>query len=148
MKLCARLSPVCVMAAGSILAAGLGAGGLVAPSIAIRTGALLTSIAPSTKVRAPARKETVGVRTSTFTDYKNAGGREGRHIKRYQTVKVICRIRGFKVQDGDIWWYRIASSPWDGKYYASADDFYNDGRTSGSLRGTPLVDPKVRVCSK
>ncbi len=72
----------------------------------------------------------------------------GRHIRRYQTVKVICRIKGFKVQDGDTWWYRIASSPWDGKFYASADAFYNNGRTTGSLLHTPLVDRKVRICLK
>ncbi len=137
-------------AAGSVLAAGLVYGGPSAPTGSPRTSAAVSAARSSAaaRTRAKARKETVGARTSTFTDYKNAGGRAGRHIRKYQTVKVICRVRGFKVQDGDTWWYRIATSPWDGKYYASADAFYNDGRTRGSLRNTPFVDRKVRVCLK
>ena len=35
--------------------------------------------------------------------------------------------------DGDTWWYEIASSPWNNASYASADAFYNNGDTSGSL---------------
>jgi hypothetical protein len=55
-------------------------------------------------------------------------------------------VRGFKVADGDTWWYKIASSPWNGAYYASADAFYNNGQTSGSLVGTPFVDNNVANC--
>ena len=36
--------------------------------------------------------------------------------------------------------------PWNDSYYASADAFYNNGQTSGSLNGTPFVDPSVPVC--
>jgi hypothetical protein len=61
-------------------------------------------------------------------------------------VQVACRLEGFRVADGDTWWYRIASSPWNGSYYASADAFYNNGQTSGSLMGTPFVDPAVPGC--
>ena len=56
------------------------------------------------------------------------------------------KVQGFAVADGDTWWYRIASSPWNGAYYASADAFYNNGRTSGSLHGTPFVDNAVPNC--
>jgi hypothetical protein len=51
-------------------------------------------------------------------------------------VQVACRVTGFRVSDGDTWWYRVASPGWDNTYYASADAFYNNGQTSGSLHGT------------
>jgi hypothetical protein len=61
-------------------------------------------------------------------------------------VQIACVLQGFQVADGDTWWYRIASSPWNGAFYVSADAFYNNGETSGSLIGTPLVDPAVAGC--
>jgi hypothetical protein len=57
-----------------------------------------------------------------------------------------CREQGLAVTDGDTWYYRVASSPWNNQYYVSADAFYNNGATSGSLAGTPFVDPSVRGC--
>jgi hypothetical protein len=40
----------------------------------------------------------------------------------------------------------VASSPWSDAFYVTADAFYNNGQTSGSLVGTPFVDPAVRAC--
>ena len=90
--------------------------------------------------------ETVGGVTHTWADYEDAGGTEGSSIAAYQTVQVTCAVQGFRVADGDTWWYKIASSPWNNTYYASADAFYNNGQTSGSLIGTPFVDPAVPQC--
>jgi hypothetical protein len=90
--------------------------------------------------------ETTGGVTHTWTNYSNAGGYEGPIIPSNQTVQIACRLPGFAVADGDTWWYRIASSPWKSAYYASADAFYNNGATSGSLHGTPFVDPSVQGC--
>jgi Protein kinase domain len=90
--------------------------------------------------------ETVGGNTHTWTNYTNAGGTEGPTIASYTTVQVACKLQGFRVADGDTWWYRIASSPWSNAFYASADAFYNNGQTSGSLNGTPFVDNNVRNC--
>jgi surface antigen len=90
--------------------------------------------------------ETTGGVVKTWTNYLNAGGTEGEAIPAEHTVQVYCRISGFRVEDGDTWWYRIASSPWSGSFYASADPFYNDGATSGGLVGTPPVDPTVPEC--
>ena len=59
---------------------------------------------------------------------------------------MACVVQGFKVASGNSNWYKIASSPWNGTYYASADAFYNNGSTSGSLIGTPFVDPRVPAC--
>ena len=90
--------------------------------------------------------ETVGGFTHTWTNYLNAGGTEGASIANGQSVQIACRLTGLTVQDGNDWWYEIASSPWNSAYFASADAFYNDGATSGSLHGTPFVDRNVRVC--
>jgi hypothetical protein len=92
------------------------------------------------------RAETVGGHTHTWTNYTNAGGTEGQLIPRYTTVQISCALNGFRVANGNTWWYRIASSPWDNNFYASADAFYNNGKTSGSLVGTPWVDPAVPIC--
>jgi hypothetical protein len=90
--------------------------------------------------------ETTGGVSNTWTNYTNAGGSEGPQIGSHQTVQIACRLTGFKVADGNTWWYRIASSPWNSSYYVSADAFYNNGATSGSLSGTPYVDPAVATC--
>lgn len=90
--------------------------------------------------------ETVGGPAHSWTNYANAGGVEGPTIPAYTTVQVSCVVTGFMVADGNTAWYRIASSPWNNQYYVSADAFYNNGATSGSLSGTPFVDPAVRQC--
>ncbi|MGO9750108.1 MAG: serine/threonine-protein kinase [Solirubrobacteraceae bacterium] len=90
--------------------------------------------------------ETVGGLTHTWSDYADAGGAAGASIPTGTTVHVSCWIEGFKVDDGNKYWYRVASRPWSERYYASADAFYNDGATSGSLRGTPFLDPEVQQC--
>ncbi len=82
----------------------------------------------------------------TWTDYSDAGGSEGPEIASNETVQVSCRVSGFTVADGNTWWYWVASSSWNGRYYVSADAFYNNGRTSGSLLGTPFVNTSVPTC--
>jgi hypothetical protein len=101
---------------------------------------------PPPPAPAPAWAETVGGVTHTWTNYSNAGGNQGPSVQTSQTVQIACKVQGFKVADGDTWWYQVASSPWNGTYYASADAFYNNGQTSGSLLGTPFVDPAVADC--
>ena len=90
--------------------------------------------------------EKVGGVSHTWTNYANAGGSEGPSIAAYQTVQIACKMTGFAVTDGNTWWYRIAQSPWNNQYYVSADAFYNNGATSGSLHGTPFVDSAVPNC--
>lgn len=90
--------------------------------------------------------ETAGGPTHTWTNYENAGGTEGPTVPGQATMSLVCKLPGFAVADGNTWWYKIGSSPWDGQYYASADAFYNNGQTSGSLQGTPYYDPNVPDC--
>ena len=82
----------------------------------------------------------------TWSDYADAGGTEGPEMPSNDTVQIACKVNGFTVADGNTWWYRIASAPWNGDYYGSADAFYNNGETSGSLLGTPFVDSDVPNC--
>lgn len=90
--------------------------------------------------------ETAGGVAHTWTNYQNAGGSQGPSVAQYQTIQIACKITGFKVSDGNPWWYRLAQTPWNSQYYVSADAFYNNSATSGSLKGTPFVDPAVANC--
>jgi surface antigen len=90
--------------------------------------------------------ETTGGVAHTWTNYTNAGGTQGPSIGANQTVQIACKLHGFAVADGNTWWYRIVSAPWNAAFYVSADAFYNNGATSGSLHGTPFVDPAVSDC--
>jgi len=102
---------------------------------------------PSQSTSGPSYAETSGGVVHTWTNYSNAGGAQGPNVPAYDTIQIACKVTGFKVADGDTWWYLIASSPWNDTYYASADAFYNNGRTSGSLAGTPFVDNNVPNCA-
>ena len=101
---------------------------------------------PPVAVPAPTYAETTGGAANTWTNYTNAGGSQGPTIPGFTTVQIACKTGGFRVADGNTWWYRIASSPWNNQYFVSADAFYNNGATSGSLHGTPYVDPAVPDC--
>ena len=101
---------------------------------------------PATAALPTTRFETTGGTANTWTNYTNAGGTHGPTIPANASVQISCRITGFRVADGNTWWYRIGSSPWNNLYYVSADAFYNNGQTSGSLHGTPFVDAAVPTC--
>jgi hypothetical protein len=94
----------------------------------------------------PTYLETPGGGVHTWTNYSDAGGAEGPSIPSNISIAIACKVTGFVVADGDSWWYRIAASPWDGNYYGSADAFYNNGQTTGSLLGTPFVDAGIPNC--
>jgi hypothetical protein len=84
--------------------------------------------------------------SETFADYQNAGDPLGAQLKPLQAVKVSCRAKGFAVADGDRWWYRLAQSPWDNRYYASTDNFYNTPRPIGNPLNGVVFDKRVHVC--
>lgn len=87
--------------------------------------------------------------SGTFTNYMNAGGTPGKEIAAYGTVEVSCRVTGWQRSgspSGDNWWYRVQSSPWSNQFYAYADNFYNNGQTSGNVNNGVLVDANVPLC--
>lgn len=83
----------------------------------------------------------------TFANFVSAGGPFGVPLTSGQSVQVSCRVKGFKVQDGDVWWYRLSASPWDGNYYVSTDNFWNTSDTSGNPINGIYFDPNVKVCT-
>jgi hypothetical protein len=126
---------------------GSSSGTGTSPTTPSTTGTSAPSQSPTPSAQPPATyAETTGGVTNTWTNYQNAGGNQGPSIPTHATVQIACKLTGFAVADGNTWWYRISSSPWNSTYYASADAFYNNGATSGSLQGTPFVDPSVPSC--
>jgi hypothetical protein len=83
---------------------------------------------------------------SVYTDPSSGGGTKGPQINAGSTVQVSCYVIGLPVANGNRYWYRIASAPWNNAFYTSADPYYNNGATSGPLKGTPYVDPAVPAC--
>jgi len=105
-----------------------------------------TTPPPTTQPPAPSSyAETVDHGARTWTNYRTAGGTEGPSIGQGVTVQVSCRVRGYVTPNGNDWWYRIASSPWNNAYYSDADGFYNNGQTSGPSNNV-WVDEKVPLC--
>jgi hypothetical protein len=103
---------------------------------------------PNTTIQvATTYPETTGGYANTWSDYRSAGGTSGQGIPGGVTVQIACKVTGFQVPDGNTWWYRIAQAPWSGQFYVTADAFYNNGQTSGTLHGTPFVDPAVPTCT-
>lgn len=105
-----------------------------------------TNASPGGVPSGPGRPETAGGAARTWSNYRDAGGTSGPPVQPAHTIKVACRAIGYRVPDGNTWWYRIASAPWNGRYYVTADAFYNNGHRSGRLQGTLLVDRAVRLC--
>ncbi|ONH28803.1 PKD domain-containing protein [Pseudofrankia asymbiotica] len=59
-------------------------------------------------------------------------------------VQVRCRTTGDAVEDGNTWFYLVTTGVAAGRY-APADNFYNDGSTSGGHNNV-FVDTKVPLC--
>lgn len=115
-------------------------------SVTSNTNTVASSAPPPPPPPPQTCAETTGGVAHTWTNYSDAGGTEGPSIGSNQAVQIACKVTGFTVADGTSWWYQIASAPWSDNYYVSADAFYNNGQTSGSLHGTPFVDPNVPNC--
>jgi hypothetical protein len=82
----------------------------------------------------------------TFTDPANASG-AGPRIAAMRTVQVLCRVHDPAITSANPggWWYRIATKPWNGAYYAIANTFWN-GDTPGQTPYTHYTDLTVKVC--
>ena len=58
-----------------------------------------------------------------------------RSFRRTPPFPLDARYAGSRSTDGDTWWYRIISAPWDGTFYGSADAFYNNGEEDWLAQG-------------
>jgi hypothetical protein len=90
--------------------------------------------------------ETTFSQSQTFADYVNAGDPLGAPLNPQQAVTVSCRVKGFAVADGDPWWYRLAQPPWNNRYYATTDVFYNTPTATGNPINGVAFDKRVPVC--
>jgi len=89
--------------------------------------------------------ETTGTPAHTFSDATQLTG-AGLPLGPRQSVQISCRTRGYVVEDGDPWWYRIESAPWNGRFYATSDAFYNNGAVTGPVDTGVVVDEQVPIC--
>jgi hypothetical protein len=83
------------------------------------------------------------VAAPTFTDYRSASG-PGPAIPANQTVKVFCKVYDATIPSAlpGGYWYRIASGPWSGHFYAAANVFLNGDPPGGPYsRPTDLAVP-------
>ena len=107
------------------------------------------SSAPSATANPPTGKtwtEYTFTQSKTFADFVNAGDPLGASLTPEEAVKVSCRVKGFAVTDGDRWWYRLAQPPWDGRFYATTDVFYNTPTPKGNPLNGISFDKRVPVC--
>ncbi len=83
---------------------------------------------------------------NTFTNPYNASGM-GPRIAPYQWVDVFCKIYAPQIASAnpDGYWYRMASPPWSGTYYAPANTFWN-GDQPGVKPYTHNTDFAVANC--
>jgi hypothetical protein len=89
----------------------------------------------------------LGANTFLHTDATGPGIR----IMPWTTVEVTCRVLDTTIDSvsPDGYWYRIASSPWNGQYYAPANSFMNGdqpGVLPGVLPYTHNTDFAVQEC--
>ncbi|MCX4632398.1 hypothetical protein [Streptomyces sp. NBC_01443] len=92
--------------------------------------------APPPPAKHPIREESGSHGSPTFLNAHGAKG-PGEPIPAHTWVEVECRVYAPEIKSAnpDGWWYRIASSPWNGSYYAVANTFMN-GDTPGHTPAT------------
>jgi hypothetical protein len=81
----------------------------------------------------------------TFADPYNAA-EEGPRIAAMGHVEVLCRVFAPQIEstEPDGYWYRLASEPFDGRFYAAANVFWN-GQSPG-VGETINTDLAVPIC--
>jgi hypothetical protein len=80
----------------------------------------------------------------SYSDYQvQSVEQEGPEVE--GPVQVSCVVAGHRTGGPLIWWYRIASSPFENKYYAPAGSFFNGGADTTGEHNPP-VDPAVPPC--
>jgi hypothetical protein len=85
--------------------------------------------------------------SSTFADTK-AQAPGPRDVAYGEVVTVSCKVFDPSIESAnpDGYWYRIASAPWNDRYYAVANTFTN-GDVLGDPNGQHHTDPAVPTCT-
>jgi len=114
----------------------------VALSLAAATSIVVVT-ADSANAASATREQQGHHGVNTFTNYHNASG-VGQRIPASTWVLVSCKVYDptiVSVSPGG-YWYRIASSPWNNRYYAPANTFMNGDPWNGPYRhDTDLAVP-------
>ena len=104
-----------------------------------------TSASSSASTASNWRLQTTGPNGSGTFAAPNTGNGPLPRIGGLTTVTVICRTTGAPVGAlNDTWWYALGGA-FSGRY-APADNFYNNGATSGNIANGVLVDNAVPGC--
>jgi hypothetical protein len=108
---------------------GTDAGGHTVTSVgtAPATTAAPTTAPPPTAPPGPTRTERQGsLGADTFLDPANASSK-GPRVEAWAYVEVACKVHAPQIESAnpDGYWYRLASAPWNGLYYAVANTFWN-----------------------
>jgi hypothetical protein len=76
-----------------------------------------------------------------------SGSAEGARVQPNQHILVVCRVYKPEPEsvNPDGYWYKLASSPWNGRYYAPANSFWN-GDIPGHKPYTHYTDFSVPPC--
>ncbi|MCX5016654.1 hypothetical protein OG765_37670 [Streptomyces sp. NBC_00555] len=110
-------------------------------------GGLATLRTPEYRLKTVLYEETRSQGSPTFIDPRTALLPDD-HIPGQTRVAVKCRLYapGFASADPDGWWYRIESSPWNGRY-AAANTFMNGDTVDQNPQVKPTnTDFSVPVC--
>jgi hypothetical protein len=110
-----------------------------------RTGHLANSGKPSTTSGQTYSEQAGTGGARTFS--KPAGAIEGSRVGANQRVLVSCKVYDPEPESvlPDGYWYRLASAPWSGRYYAPANSFWN-GDIPGKKPYTHNTDFGVPNC--
>lgn len=79
----------------------------------------------------------------TFTDPYGPVG-EGQRVPNGTSVEVSCKIVAPGGRTVGVYWYRIASPPWNDQYYSPANSWLNTDPPAGPY--TSVVDAAVPYC--
>lgn len=82
----------------------------------------------------------------TYSKPHNLGG-IGPRINNQQDVQVSCEIIAPSVPSVGLYWYRIATLPWNNQYYSPANSFLNGDPPDGTAP-THVVDQTVPQCPR
>ncbi len=115
------------------------------PPSPINTSTITSTPSPTYVPGKTYTEETGEFGSPTFTDPHNPSV-TGIRVKPYEKVKISCKVLAPTIPSvsPDGYWYRIASSPWNNKYYSAANTYLN-----GDKIGAPALhntDFKVPDC--
>jgi hypothetical protein len=118
---------------------------LVVVGIAVLAGSIVATAGSVVAAKTYPERETPHHPANTFRDHHRVSGK-GPPVAAGRVVRVSCRVYDPSIRSVSPagYWYRIASPPWNNRYYAPANTFLNGDRPNGPYRRN--VDRRVPKC--